>query len=462
VDIWSKSTLKSLLVPGGVLLLLAAILLSTGRVTIPASVVQFSYYAVFGTGVLLAWRFHSSRVFFALITLLLAHLAVDFFTAGRISSSGPGHIALQAVAVLLPLNFIAFSLTQERGFSLPANLPAMALLFFESVLVAVICRPGETTTPAFLHPAFLGRALWSPLSQLPVLAFVAAFAALLTRFFLYRKPVESGLLWSLAAAFLSLEQWGIARTATGYMGTAGLILVGSIVENSYLLAYHDELTGLRGRRAFNDALLHLEKPYAIGAVDIDHFKNFNDIYGHDTGDQVLRMVAARLARVSGGGQAYRVGGEEFSIVFPGKSVAEVIPHVELLRKVIAASSFQVRGGEERRRNAAKQQKDQERRARARRVDDRPSDGTESDRRRSATRKSRKAVHTGASRHAASGELSVTVSIGVAEPARTNQEVEQVIHAADKALYRAKQAGRNRVEAAMPARSRGRTVRPTTA
>ena len=150
MDIWSKSTLKSLLVPGGVLLLLAAILLSTGRVTIPASVVQFSYYAVFGTGVLLAWRFHSSRVFFALITLLLAHLAVEFFAAGRISSSGPGHIALQAVAVLLPLNFIAFSLTQERGFSLPANLPAMALLFFESVLVAVICRPGETTTPAFL------------------------------------------------------------------------------------------------------------------------------------------------------------------------------------------------------------------------------------------------------------------------------------------------------------------------
>ena len=197
-------------------------------------------------------------------------------------------------------------------------------------------------------------------------------------------------------------------------------------------------------------------------MDIDHFKNFNDTYGHDTGDQVLRMVAARLARVSGGGQAYRVGGEEFSIVFPGKSVAEVIPHVELLRKVIAASSFQVRGGEERRRNAAKQQKDQERRARARRVDDRTSDGTESDRRRSATRKSRKAAHTGASRQIASGELSVTVSIGVAEPARTNQKVEQVIHAADKALYRAKQAGRNRVEAAMPARSRARSVRPTTA
>ncbi len=87
---------------------------------------------------------------------------------------------------------------------------------------------------------------------------------------------------------------------------------------------------------------------------------------------------------------------------------------------------------------------------------------EGDRRRSAARKSRKALHAGTSRQIAKDELSVTVSIGVAEPARTNQEVEQVIQAADKALYRAKQAGRNRVEAALPGRSRARMVRQGTA
>src|SRR5438552_16578389 len=105
----------------------------------------------------------------------------------------------------------------------------MAMLFFESVFVAVICRPGETIAPAFLHPSFWGRHLWSPVSQLPVLAFVAAFGALLTRFLLYCKPVESGLLWYPASAFLSLEQWGTGRTVTVYMGVAGLILVSSIV-----------------------------------------------------------------------------------------------------------------------------------------------------------------------------------------------------------------------------------------
>ena len=102
----------------------------------------------------------------------------------------------------------------------------------------------------------------------------------------------------------------------------------SIIENSYLLAYHDELTTLPSRRAFNDALLRLQDPYSIAVVDIDHFKRFNDTYGHDTGDQVLRLVAAGLSRVTGGGQAYRCGGEEFKILFPGKTTAEVVEHLE--------------------------------------------------------------------------------------------------------------------------------------
>src|SRR4029077_13648145 len=98
--------------------------------------------------------------------------------------------------------------------------------------------------------------------------------------------------------------------------------------------------------------LRLEDSYAVAVVDIDHFKKFNDTYGHETGDQVLRLVAAKLATVTGGGRAYRVGGEEFSILFPGKSVREVLPHLELLRSVIEGSQFHVRGGHERRSSGA--------------------------------------------------------------------------------------------------------------
>ena len=120
-----------------------------------------------------------------------------------------------------------------------------------------------------------------------------------------------------AGDFPCVSGGGGVRPPRLILATAGLILISSIIENSLFLAYHDELTSLPARRAFNDALLRLEAPYTVAVVDIDHFKKFNDTYGHETGDQVLRLVAAKLAGVTGGGRAYRVGGEEFSILFPG-------------------------------------------------------------------------------------------------------------------------------------------------
>jgi GGDEF domain-containing protein len=217
-----------------------------------------------------------------------------------------------------------------------------------------------------------------------------------------------------------------------YFATAGLILLSSIIENSYLLAYHDELTALPSRRAFNDALLRLEAPYAIAVVDIDHFKKFNDTYGHDTGDQVLRMVGTRLAEVTGGGQAYRVGGEEFCILFRDKSMKEVLPHLETLRVTIQESVFHLRGLPERRSFDRGMDR---RNQRSRRV--------------ASSQLLRRALAEPSTQ-----EFSVTVSMGVAEPSPKAKEVEQVVQTADKALYRAKRAGRNRVEMATPPRNRG--------
>jgi diguanylate cyclase (GGDEF)-like protein len=423
----NNGTLKSLFVPGGILLLAAVVLLSGGFLSISAAAVDFYYYAVFIAGILLAWRFHSSRVLFALIMLLLAHRAIDFFSAGRVVSAGPGRIAFEAVALLLPLNFIGLSLGRESGLSIPAITPRLVWLFVESVFVAVICRPGTTAGPGFLHVAFLGRSLfhWTKIPQPALLAFAAAFVVLLVRFVLHRKLVESGLLWALAAIFLGLQANALDRIAIAYWATAALLLVASIIENSYVLAYHDELTSLPARRAFNEALLRLEAPYSIAAVDIDHFKSVNDTYGHDTGDQVLGMVAARLARVSGGGQAFRVGGEEFSILFPGKLAKEVLPHLDSLRTLVEESRFRVRSTPERRSAP---------RGAGRRIADKK--GTP---RRAKPKKFPADVSVDG--------LSVTISIGVAESGPKTREVEQVIEAADKALYRAKKTGRNRVESA---------------
>src|SRR6185437_6056557 len=83
----------------------------------------------------------------------------------------------------------------------------------------------------------------------------------------------------------------------------------------------------------------------------DHFKKFNDSYGHESGDQALRMVASRLARIAGGGKAYRYGGEEFAVLFPGKAADEVFIYIDRMRKIIEQSTFVVRGKDRRNRRS---------------------------------------------------------------------------------------------------------------
>jgi diguanylate cyclase (GGDEF)-like protein len=139
-------------------------------------------------------------------------------------------------------------------------------------------------------------------------------------------------------------------------------------------------------------------------VDVDHFKKVNDNHGHDVGDQVLRMVSTCLRRVSGGGRAYRYGGEEFAVIFANKDSDRAIPHLEELREKIAQAGFTLRGRK------------------------RPKKKPES-----PTKK-----NTG------NAKFQVTVSIGVAARNEKQTNPEQVIKAADQALYKAKKGGRNRV------------------
>ena len=185
----------------------------------------------------------------------------------------------------------------------------------------------------------------------------------------------------------------------------------SVIETAYLVGYHDDLTGLPARRAFNHTVAALDGDYAIAMLDIDHFKRFNDTFGHDAGDQVLRMVASKMLQVGGGGEAFRYGGEEFAIVFRRTTAEEALEHAEALRRSIADTGFVVRGLDR-----------SHRRREERRYHHRP-------------RKLRRERF----------DTSVTVSIGVAEPETPDTPAENVIYAADKALYRAKERGRNRVE-----------------
>lgn len=486
-------TWKAWLAPGALLLALAVALVNSSLFARVAPSVGFYYFGVFAAGLFLAWRFHSSRVLFSLLVLLLAHRAVDFFAAGQFAA-GPGRTAIALTALLVPLNFIVFAFMRERGLIIAGIAPRFGLLFLESVVFAVACRPENTSSNPLLFGA-VAISLWVLVTSL------AAAAVFTRRFFQTRKPIEPGFAWSVAAVYVWLQFAPAGNAADAYVATAALILAASMIETSYVLAYHDELTGIRGRRAFNESLLSLDQQYAIAIVDIDHFKKFNDAYGHDVGDQVLCMVAKRLAQVGGDGQAFRCGGEEFAIVFRNTSARDAFERLDALRQMIEKSAFQVRGSERRIERIAEIESD--RRA------------VESDRRRSARESARKKAaadparprnHMGIDlvskgrgfsravtrpRSAAastanpesqqgslfsqpssqppdrlsyllsdrlsdrlsdkrSDRLSVTVSIGVAEPSTRYRQPEQVIQAADQALYRAKNKGRNRVELASTA------------
>src|SRR6266446_523148 len=402
---------KAWLVPGGLLLAVSAALVNSSLLGRVAPSLGFYYFAVLASGVALAWRFNSSRVLFSLVVLLLAHRAVEFFSLGKIQT-GPGRTAAILAALLIPLNYIALAFMRERGLTVAGIAPRFGMLFLLSVVVAVLCRPENSGTAS----APSGE---NVLPSWAVIGFVAAAVVALVRFYQTRKPVETGFFWSQLTVFLWLDFAPVGNAADAYVATAGLILAASLIETSYVLAYHDELTGIRGRRAFNEALLSLDQQYAIAIVDIDHFKHFNDTYGHDTGDHVLRMVAARLADVGGGGQAFRCGGEEFAILFHNVSAKDAFERLDALRRTIQNSVFRFRGAE--RRNEAR--------------------AGQSERRKPGRKKASAVLQRPAD------DLSVTVSIGVAEPSTRYRQPEQVIHTADQALYRAKHNGRNRVELA---------------
>jgi len=404
------------------------VLVYSGWLTLALPALSFLYYCAVIGGMLLAWRFHSSRIFSALMVLFLAEQALGLVGATHSLPGTPGSTALHAVAVLVPLNFILIALMHERGFTVSSIAPVGLCLFVQCVIVAVLCRAAEASSAMPFRSHHV-----APTISLPgyaLIAFAAAGIFLLVRFLATHKVADASLLWSLAAFFLALRFTDTTRVSTIYFAAGATILAASIIENSYLLAYHDELTSLPSRRAFNDALLRLQEPYSIAVVDIDHFKRFNDTYGHDTGDQVLRLVASNLARVTGGGQAYRCGGEEFSILFPGKTTSEVVDHLEKLRATIETSEFRMRTGDRRQvPRGPDRRNERSARGRARKGD---------------------AIRQLAQEKSPTA-LSVTVSIGVATSSKGSPYPDLVQQSADKALYRAKANGRNRLETASAGR-----------
>jgi diguanylate cyclase (GGDEF)-like protein len=250
-----------------------------------------------------------------------------------------------------------------------------------------------------------------PVNAAVLLGFLAT-TGLLMKFLLKSDAINAGLLWTAVCLAVALLHGGRFQVSCALL--TGMACIGSsLIERSYWIAYHDELTGIPGRRAFNETIAALTGTYSIAIVDIDHFKSFNDTYGHETGDQVLRKVAAKLRTVGGGGKVFRCGGEEFAIVF-SLAIAEAAQHADAVRIAVEKDTFMVRG---------------------------PA--------RSKRERTERRLPERAPRRGSSVSSHVTVSIGVCQGTSAH-ETQAVIAKADKALYKAKESGRNRV-IAVPAR-----------
>lgn len=406
-----RRALATLLLPEGLLVLGAAAAVRWPGVLAPVRpVLPFLPVFVATAGVALAIRFRRSGVLLGLLTLAAG--------GGALHAAGGEAGLAAAVAILLPVNLLVFALLPERGLASPAFLRRAAALATQLLVLLVVLRTGQQDLLAPLARRGLTAPILAPdavVGDLAALAAATAMALLAARLLFAPDPVTRGFLWAVGGglvAFLAppeLDLGGLAARSF-LLAVAALSLVVAQIEAAHALAYRDPLTGLPNRRALDDALRHLAGPFAIAMADVDRFKAVNDTHGHDVGDQILRLVATHLQDLDAGGRAFRYGGEEFAILFPGRAVPDVLDVLETVRAGVAASTFTLRGA------------------------DRPRRRPRRPRRRSGAR-----------------QLAVTISIGAAHRRSDDPAPDAVVQRADAALYKAKERGRNRIASGEAAR-----------
>ena len=344
-----------------------------------------------------------------IVYFLLDTQADHYRTSGALLPGAA--LTFHLCSLLLPALYGLYGLWQERTHLLQDGLARIAVLFAVAAVALALARRFPDTMLDWLVEVRwpLLQADWLQLIQLAYPVFLLALVGLLVQYLQRPRPVHAAQFVALAGMLLMLphvfDQPGALNVMSSLMM---LILALAIAQEAYQMAFRDELTGLPGRRALNERLQRLGRQYVIAMADVDRFKAFNDTHGHDVGDQVLRLVASRLRKVGGGGRAYRYGGEEFALVFPGRDLQHCLPHLEALRQAVEGYPLQLRDKASR------------------------SKTTEQGRQRRGG--------------SAAEAVSVTISIGVAERLATQRSPDEVIKTADQALYSAKGAGRNCIRA----------------
>jgi diguanylate cyclase (GGDEF)-like protein len=377
---------------------------------LPPSLAGIRIYGVhflLALGLVVSLAFRRGRIVLALLTLAAAYVCYALLLQKGLAGF-PARTVFVALCVFIPLNFALLSFIAERGTFNVYGAQRLLVIAIEAAFTWWIVLATRTEATAWAYAPLYYTKLFagSPIPHLGLTAIALSFAICLTVWYIKRSPLDIGLAAAGLAFGIGMNGIATPNLFPVFIMAAGLMLIVAVLQTTYRMAFRDELTGLPSRRDLNESMMKLGRCYTIAMLDVDHFKNFNDTYGHDLGDQVLKIVARKIAAVGGGSKPYRYGGEEFTVLFPGKGIKDAIPHLEALRQAIADYKMALRAS------------------------DRPRLAESAQRTRGAFR--------------AAKSVSVTISIGVAERTERLATPDAVVKAADKALYRAKKMGRNQV------------------
>ncbi|MDH5188336.1 MAG: GGDEF domain-containing protein, partial [Rhodospirillaceae bacterium] len=386
---------------------------SAHRLPLPAlTLAPYGPYIFGALGAGLGLWFKRTRVFLFAALISVAHWALNSFPPDANETNLL--IVFAALAVLFPINVITIAFMRECSLWSVGVFSRILFVAAQISLMAILLDASDgarQTANIILHYRPLDKAIdyWTMLPQPAIILFSIAIAVFIARAIYTRSAIDGGLAGAVIAIAMALHSPLNIEVSSIIIALGQAVIIIAVVQDTYRMAFIDELTSLPGRRALMMDMNAQGNRYCVAMLDVDHFKKFNDTYGHDVGDQVLKLVASRMMEVRGGGKAYRYGGEEFTILFPGKSLDHALVHLEAVRKAIGESHFHLR------------------------ADDRPKTKPDGSKNTKAAPKAKAKKNT-------NEMVSVTISIGASERS-DGQNQAQTLKAADEALYRAKDAGR---------------------
>mgnify|MGYP003635918227 CR=1 FL=1 len=281
-----------------------------------AGLVRYGPFILAVLGSAIGWWFNRGRAVFVMILLLVCY----WLLVGNGGGFSPEGLAFLRIATLylIPVNLLVLGFTAERGVLNPRGIARMLVLGLQLFVMLMLAGKADVGAALFDVLNYQVIDTGSFMADMPQPALILSIISVGVLLILHR-PLET----SFAAAIIAIAVatvMGPGFIKYGYLAATGVVLAG-LAQEAWRMAFVDDLTGLPGRRALGHALAELGSQYAIAMLDVDHFKKFNDTYGHDVG---------------GGGKAFRYGGEEFTVVFAGRNVDKAHEPLEALRERIAA------------------------------------------------------------------------------------------------------------------------------